>query len=101
MIQLMILILFIQEKCESESNFSDTEFVANETLNTRNTPNTYRRSRSKSSLSDTTSQTTYYLGEDNITKSNIDGPPLNVRTRSHSIILHLPGVKRCAKALSL
>lgn len=87
----------MQEQCESESDFSDTELVANETLNTRNRPSTSRRSRSRNPLSDRISQPIYYLGKDNITKRNIDGPPLNVRTRSHNIILHLPGVKRCAK----
>jgi hypothetical protein len=87
----------IQEQCESESDFSDTEFIANKTLNTRNRPSTSHRSRSRSPLSDRTSQPNYYLGKDNITKWNIDGSPLNVRTRSHNIILHLPGVKRYAK----
>lgn len=89
----------LQKQRESEYDFSDTEFVVNETLNINrhNRPSASRRSRSRSPLSNTASLLTYYLGKDNITKWNVDGPPLNVRARSHNIILHSPGVKRCAE----
>lgn len=91
----------VQEQFDSESDFSDTEFSRpiNETLNTsrQNRPGTSHRSRSRSPLLHTASPPSYYVGKDNISKWNIDGPPLNVRTRSHNIILHLPGVKRYAK----
>ena len=46
---------------------------------------------------------TYYLGKDGITKWSKEIPRPNVRTRSHNIITHLPGVvgdaKQCTTAL--
>lgn len=40
---------------------------------------------------------TYYIGQD-ITKWNIDGPPLNVHKRSHDVILDFLGSRDAQKS---